>query len=79
MIKQLIFALLIALIVSQDLCPSKLAAECEQDLELGKYTTIQQFNHVKRLLNKKALIRLQTSTVSSFSSLAKKIAGPASA
>ncbi len=28
MIKQLIFILLIALIVSQDLCPAKLAAQC---------------------------------------------------
>ena len=37
MIKQLIFALLIALIVCQDvICPAKLAAQCEQDLELGK-------------------------------------------
>lgn len=37
MIKQVIFILLIALIVCQDIvCPAKLAAQCEQDLELGK-------------------------------------------
>lgn len=64
MIKQLIFVLLIALIVSQDVvCPAKLAAQCEQDLELGNHNTIQLFNHVTRLPKKKELTRPQTSTV----------------
>jgi hypothetical protein len=76
MIKQLIFTLFIALIVCQDvICPAKLAAQCEQDLELGTYNIIQLFNHVTKLLNKKELTKLQTSIVLNFYLQEEKTAG----
>lgn len=40
MIKQIIFALLLALVFTQDLCPSKLIVACEKDAELGNYCLI---------------------------------------
>lgn len=79
MIKQIVFVLLIAVILAQDLCPQKLIIECEKDAELGTHCSIQPINHVKRQLRKKELIKLLISTVSSISSVPGKIAGHASA
>lgn len=79
MIKQIIFVLLISLIFAQDLCPSKLIAECEKDAELGNRSLIQLINHVTRLPRRREPTRLPTSTASSSFSVPRRTAGPASA
>ena len=40
MIKQLVFLVLLVVVLSQDICPSKLVVQCEQDLELGTFLLI---------------------------------------
>lgn len=40
MIKQVLLVLLIAFVMTQEICPSKVVQSCEKDLELGIHLSI---------------------------------------
>ena len=62
MFKQLLLVTLLALALSQNLCPTKVVQACEKDLSSGTHPLTQPINNVNKLPKKKDKIRLLTST-----------------